>query len=1369
MTIASTTFKSRLAWTAVAVLGVALALAAVVITFNTPVHANSAPDLEVGTPSVDDATLYTGNQFTLSVTVTNSGDGASEATTLRYYLSTDSTISSSDTEQVHGEAVGALAAGGTSDHDGGLTAPSEAGTYYYGACVDSVTGESDTTDNCSSSVTVTVSDPAPDLVVIGIDASDNIVTGGSFRVGVTVTNQGDAQSAATTLRWKQLVDGTTTEIGTAAQRALTRPQGSFKTIRLTAPSTPGTSSYWACVDSVAGESDTTNNCSGRVTVTVSDPAPDLVVIGIDASDNIVTGGSFRVGVTVTNQGDAQSAATTLRWKQLVDGTTTEIGTAAQRALTRPQGSFKTIRLTAPSTPGTSSYWACVDSVAGESDTTNNCSGRVTVTVTNNLATGAPTISGTAQVGQTLTASTSGIADTDGLTNVSYNYQWLADDVEIDGATAATYTLVDEDEGKPITVQVSFTDDLGYRETVTSDATSAVVPRATVPGKSREVAVEPGGAGKLTVSWTEPASDGDSEITGYKVQWKEAADSWDTADDVSEATVTGITQTISGLTDGVRYAVRVVATNSIGDGLPSREVTTTPSNNSATGLPTISGTAKVGQSLTASTTGIADADGLTNATFTYQWLADDVEISGATAASYTLVAADEGEAITVEVSFTDDRGYQETVTSDATSAVVPRATVPGKSREVAVEPGGAGKLTVSWTEPASDGDSEITGYKVQWKEAADSWDTADDVSEATVTGTTQTISGLTDGVRYAVRVVATNSIGDGLPSREVKTTPGNNSATGQPTISGTAKVGETLTASTTGIADADGLTNATFTYQWLADDVEISGATAASYTLVAADEGEAITVEVSFTDDRGYQETVTSDATSAVAPLEGTTTTSVSPKTVTSDATSPVTSQESKAPSVTVSPIDNADGPSNGVSIYERLIDEMLVRDSEGPRRAFTLPRATSSPVLFDIKYSGAEDFKMLVVDSGQYGGIYERLLTPARLSGPYEGVRALVYKDGMFEHQEEAAGAFNVRVVGDGAWEVKIGLPDFGAPPVTVVQGSGDNVVGPWVLRSPNPAVADFHFAVTHQGSEFSARLIASDGTVRTLVPYQNTAFANRTATVNVFAPWNSDKGADDLQYDDYVLEIQADGEWTVRLINPTPEPAPRQESIPLKRVLGTHKGLGNEELLHSIAHGNVPNSPILFDIDFRGGSTFDVMLVNTISHYVRRLTSDATTGPYQGVRALPYRDGELDGQPVPWFDVVVEGLGPWEVKIGLPDFSAPAITSANGSGDNVIGPFVLKSDEPFADEFLFEVTHSGANFEARLIASDGTSRHLIPPQHIPFENRRAPLTLHGPGVLGGDSDELLYGEYVLAIQADGEWTVRLIEEGSRKDDPVDG
>ena len=97
---------------------------------------------------------------------------------------------------------------------------------------------------------------------------------------------------------------------------------------------------------------------------------------------------------------------------------------------------------------------------------------------NSPATGAPTISGTVQVGETLTADTSGVADADRLSNVQYEYQWLADDAEIAGASGSTYTLTDREESKAIKVEVSFTDDDGNDETLTSAATDAVAAAST---------------------------------------------------------------------------------------------------------------------------------------------------------------------------------------------------------------------------------------------------------------------------------------------------------------------------------------------------------------------------------------------------------------------------------------------------------------------------------------------------------------------------------------------------------------------------------------------------------------------------------------------------------------------------------------------------------------------------------------------------------------------------------------------------------------------------------------------------------------------------------------------------------------------------
>ena len=110
----------------------------------------------VQTPSVSDSSPNAGESFTLSATVRNQGNGQSASTTLRYYRSSDETISTSDT-QVGTDAVSGLSAFGISDESISLTAPSTAGTYYYGACVDPVSGESATGNNCSSAVSVTVS------------------------------------------------------------------------------------------------------------------------------------------------------------------------------------------------------------------------------------------------------------------------------------------------------------------------------------------------------------------------------------------------------------------------------------------------------------------------------------------------------------------------------------------------------------------------------------------------------------------------------------------------------------------------------------------------------------------------------------------------------------------------------------------------------------------------------------------------------------------------------------------------------------------------------------------------------------------------------------------------------------------------------------------------------------------------------------------------------------------------------------------------------------------------------------------------------------------------------------------------------------
>ena len=93
---------------------------AVTVTVGAP-----PPDLVVGSPSVSNSSPVTGASFTLSATVRNQGSGPSAETTLRYYRSADATITTGDT-QVGTDAVGALAASGTSDESIGLRPPPRA-------------------------------------------------------------------------------------------------------------------------------------------------------------------------------------------------------------------------------------------------------------------------------------------------------------------------------------------------------------------------------------------------------------------------------------------------------------------------------------------------------------------------------------------------------------------------------------------------------------------------------------------------------------------------------------------------------------------------------------------------------------------------------------------------------------------------------------------------------------------------------------------------------------------------------------------------------------------------------------------------------------------------------------------------------------------------------------------------------------------------------------------------------------------------------------------------------------------------------------------------------------------------------------------
>ena len=522
---------------------------------------------------------------------------------------------------------------------------------------------------------------------------------------------------------------------------------------------------------------------------------------------------------------------------------------------------------------------------------------------NTPATGGPGISGTPLIGETLTATTSGIQDEDGLTDADFAYQWVRSELgsnaetDIAGATGSSYAVTSDDAGKAIKVRVTFTDDGGNEESLTSFGVIAApaLPDAQAPDAPGRPDVSPQESGSLAVSWTGPASDGGSAVTGYRVQWKEAADSWDTAADVSEAAATETSHTTTGLTDGTEYSVRVLAINDVGESAPSEDGNGTPRE---TVPPELSGASVDGATLTLTFNEALDGNSAPPTTaFTVTVngnvrAVDSVDVSGSSVTlmlasavtpqdtvtvSYAVPVGESAERLRDAVGNAAASFADESVTNDTAPAAPAGTRVPDAPGAPDVSAQDSTSLAVSWAEPASDGGSAITGYRVQWKEAAGSWDTPEDVSEAEATGTSNTITGLTDGTEYSVRVIAVNSVGDGAPSPEATGTPApGDSASGQkgaqgtpaegsPAITGEPTVGETLSADTSGISDKDGIKKSVFTYQWMAGGADIDEATGASYTLTDDEEGLVVQVWVSFTDDAGNPEAVTSVGTAAVSP------------------------------------------------------------------------------------------------------------------------------------------------------------------------------------------------------------------------------------------------------------------------------------------------------------------------------------------------------------------------------------------------------------------------------------------------------------------------------------------------------------------------
>jgi trimeric autotransporter adhesin len=377
--------------------------------------------------------------------------------------------------------------------------------------------------------------------------------------------------------------------------------------------------------------------------------------------------------------------------------------------------------------------------------------------------GAPTVVGVTAGNAKAAVSFTTPASNGGSRIVSYTVTATDDTNPANGGQTATgsahtLTVTGLTNGDSYTFTVTATNGVGTGPA--SAPSNAAVP-VSVPGPPTAVTATAGN-GQATVSFTAPAADGGSPITGYVVT---AIDHTTAANGGQTATGSGSPITITGLTNGNRYAFTVKAINAVGTGpasVPSPNVlpATVP------GAPTVAGVTPGNAKAVVSFT-VPASNGSPIVSYTVTATDNTNPANGfqtATGSGHTLTVTGltNGDSYTFTVTATNGIG---TGPASSPSNPVTPATVPGPPTAVTAT-AGDGQATVSFTAPAADGGSPITGYIVT---AIDHTTAANGGQTATGSGSPITITGLTNGDLYAFTVKAINAVGTGpasVPSHNI---------------------------------------------------------------------------------------------------------------------------------------------------------------------------------------------------------------------------------------------------------------------------------------------------------------------------------------------------------------------------------------------------------------------------------------------------------------------------------------------------------------------------------------------------------------------------------------------------------------------------
>ncbi len=284
------------------------------------------------------------------------------------------------------------------------------------------------------------------------------------------------------------------------------------------------------------------------------------------------------------------------------------------------------------------------------------------------------------------------------------------------------------------------------------SSTTVIPIAVPASPALSVSA---GQGTLSARWSAPGSDGGSPVTGYLVKLVGHPASQGGQAQQKLLPPTATTYQVSGLADGTRYTVLVLALNAAGHSRPARRVAE-PAG--PPGAPTA--------------LQVKPGDGF----LALRW--KHAAANGSAVTGYSVTATPSGGGTSVSTTarggsvklagLTNGTVYSVTVTAQSSAGSGPAsapvsgtpATKPGPPSSLTVTAGN-GSLSASWGPPAQDGGAPVTGYEVRLVTHGASPKT----TLLPATATTFSATDLTDGVPYAVLVMASNAAGHGQPARQ----------------------------------------------------------------------------------------------------------------------------------------------------------------------------------------------------------------------------------------------------------------------------------------------------------------------------------------------------------------------------------------------------------------------------------------------------------------------------------------------------------------------------------------------------------------------------------------------------------------------------